>query len=100
MKNKSTSPDYIEPSSDRHAEHIGLRKADKADEPQIEGWALIDLTAFGPLARPEFLREVLRGKVSTLRSGGAPPVQSDDPLLPNYAPPLWRPSEVPVTGEI
>lgn len=71
---------------------LGLRKAEEGDEPQLEGWTLADLTAFGPSARPEYKREVLRQKVSSLLSGPAPVPQSDDPLAPNYAPPIIDPA--------
>lgn len=94
---KETQPDYVEHGSDRHAALLGLRKAEEGDEPQLEGWTLIDLTAFGPAARPEYKREVLRQKVSSLTSD-APAVQSDDPLAPGYAPPLWMPTTEPASG--
>ena len=97
MKSK-TRPDYVKHGSDRHAEEVlGLRKAVEGDEPQLEGWTLVDLTAFGPTARPEYKREVLRQKVSTLMSP-VPKLQSDDPLAPNYAPPLWMPTTEPASG--
>ena len=81
--------DRVEFGSDRHADQLGLRKASEDDEPQRNGWALIDITMFGEAARPEYVREVLRQKVATLKSGPPPTLQSENPLAPNYAPPMW-----------
>lgn len=82
--------DHIEHGSDQHATLIGLVKATEDDPEGHEGWKLSDLTMFGPRARPEYLKEVLRQKVSTLKNP-MPTVQSDDPRKPDYAPPMWRP---------
>jgi len=79
----------VEFGSDQHAGLLGLKKASEDDVPQLDGWALIDVTVHGPAARPEYLREVLRQKVSTLQSGPPPTPQSEDPLADNYAPPMW-----------
>ena len=98
MKKREARPDYVEHGSDRHAALLGLRKAKKGDKPQLEGWTLFDLTAFGPAARPEYIAEVLRQKVSTFTAGPAPKLQSKDPLKPNYAPPLWMPTTEPASG--
>jgi len=54
---------------------------------------------YGPSARPEYLRRVLAQYVSELTTL-PPEVQSDDPLAPNYAPPMWMPSEEPVSGMV
>ena len=86
---KGQYSDRVEFGSDRHAGMLGLRPASEDDEPQRDDWALIDITAYGPAARPEFLREVLRQKVNTLQSGPPPTLQSKDKLAPNYAPPMW-----------
>jgi len=86
--------DYVEFGSDKHAEMLRLKKAVKDDKLQREGWTLEDLTAWGPEAMANdmaFLREILRQKVSTLTSGPPPEPQSDDPLAPHYAPPMWEP---------
>jgi hypothetical protein len=83
--------DYIEFGSSQHAELLGLRKAAEDDRVQFDGFSLQDLTAFGPAARPEFIAEVLRQKVTSLKSGGPPAVQSADQRAPNYAPPMWQP---------
>jgi hypothetical protein len=83
--------DYVEHGSDRHAEMLRLVKADKNEELQLEGWTLEDKTAWGPEAMAhdmKFLREILAGKVRTLKSGPPPAPQSEDPLAPNYAPPI------------
>lgn len=86
--------DYVEPGSDRHAAMLGLKKADEYDNPTQDGWALQDVTAYGPAARPEFLAQTLRQKVSELTSGPYKP-QSEDPFAPNYAPPLRTEGVVP-----
>ena len=79
--------DYVPHGSDQHAGLLGLRKAEKDDEPQRDGWALQDVTMY----RPEYLVQILRQKVSELLSK-APKVQSEDPMAPHYAPPIWRPT--------
>jgi len=98
-KNKPTNPDYIEHGSDRHAAHLGLVKAGKDDEPQQDGWALADITMYGAAARPEYLRRVLAQFVAELTTL-PPEVQSEDPLAPGYAPPMWMPSGEPVSGMV
>jgi len=98
-KNKPTNPDYIAHGSDQHASLLGLIKATPEDEPQYNGWALADITMYGPSARPEYLRRVLMQKVSELTIL-PPETQSDDPLAPNYAPTMWVPSEEPVSGMV
>ena len=86
---KAQYSDRVEFGSDRHADHLELKKASEDDVPQRDGWALIDITAYGSAARPEFLREVLRQKVTTLQSGPPPTPQSEDQFAPDYAPPMW-----------
>jgi len=91
MTKKKRNPDYVEHGSDRHAALLGLRKAEKDDEPQFDSWALADITMYGPNARPEYLVRVLRQKINELKS--KPPVmQSKDPFKPHYAPPIWKPT--------
>ena len=91
MAKRKRNPDYVEHGSDRHAGLLGLRKAEKDDEPQLDGWALTDLTMWGPTATDKFLMQMLRQKVNELTS--KPPVmQSKDPFLPHYAQPIWRPT--------
>ena len=85
------NPDYVEHGSDRHASLLGLRKAEKDDDPQLDGWALADVTMWGANATDKFLMQKLRQKVSELKSK-APAMQSIDPFKPHYAPPIWRPS--------
>ncbi len=80
--------DFIEFGSDRHAEFLGLTK--DADSPG--GWSLTDRTMWGPTARPEFLKDILRQSVAELESGPPPKPQSVDRRLPNYAPKMWLPS--------
>lgn len=79
--------------SPEHAALLGLRKAAETDSLKLEGWTLVDMTAFGPQATETFLMETLRQKVSVYKSGGPKLPQSTDPLKPNYAPPLWKPGE-------
>jgi hypothetical protein len=79
-------PDYIEFGSEKHALFLGLKHAQEDDADQIDGWALADMTAYGPGARKEFLHEILRQKVNEWKSG-APPVIPD-------APEMWRPAPV------
>lgn len=95
-QSKARPSDRMEFGSDRHADHIGLKKASEDDVPRLDGWALVDITAYGPAARPEYLREVLRQKVSTLQSGPPPEPQSEDEFAPHYAPPMWPHEEADV----
>ena len=81
---RTAQPDYVEWGSDRHAAIIGLKKATPDDKIEFDGWALQDTTQFGPQARDEYIREVLRQKVSTLKAGA--------PTVDPNAPPLWRPA--------
>ena len=85
--------DYIEHGSDRHATFMGLVPAEEDDPFGHESWKLVDRTIFGPNARPEFLAEVLRQKVSSLKSP-IPVMQSDDPRKPHYAPKMIIPREL------
>lgn len=96
-KNKPTNPDYIAHGSDGHAAFLGLVKANEGDEPQQDGWMLADITMYGPSARPEYLKRVLAQKVSELTTL-PPETQSENPLAPHYAPPMWVPSGEPVSG--
>lgn len=92
---EARSADYVEFGSDRHAMMLGLKEAPKDEELELKGWTLEDKTAWGPLAMANnmaYLREILRGKVSTLTSGPPPVPQSEDPLAPNYAPPFEDPA--------
>lgn len=82
--------DYVPHGSDEHAGLLGLVKAAKDDVPQLDGWALADMTMYGPNATDKFLAQVLRQKVSELTSK-APEVQSENPMAPHYAPPIWKP---------
>ncbi len=98
-KTKPTNLDYIEHGSDGHAAFLGLVEAENGDEPQQDGWALADVTMYGPAATPQYLKQTLAQKVSELVTP-PPEVQSDDPRLPNYAPTMWVPSEEPVSGMV
>jgi len=86
------NPNFVKHGSDQHAMILGLRKATPSDKLEHEGWTLVDITAFGPAARPEFLEAQLAQRVNELKN---PPVkpQSRDPRKPNYAPPMWVPPE-------
>ena len=86
-KQKTTKQtDYIPHGSDIHAGILGLRKATADDALERDGWTLIDMTAFGPQATENYLREVLRQKVSTLKAG-------NPPIIPN-APKMFDPEHV------
>jgi len=98
-KKQPTNPDYIAHGSDRHAAFLGLVKAEEGDEPQQDGWTLADITMYGPSARPEYLKRVLAQKVSELTTL-PPETQSENPLAPNFAPPMWVPSDEPVSGMV
>ena len=82
--------DYVPHGSDQHAGLLGLVKAEKDDVLQLNGWALADMTMYGPNATDKFLMQMLKQMVNELTSK-APKVQSEDPLAPGYAPPIWKP---------
>ena len=103
--------DYIEHGSERHVAFLGLRKAtpgeaavaekkEKANEIGLvyEGYVLEDITAFGVTAEPAMLKAILRQKVHQLAPPPMP--QSDDPNAKNYAPTLWVPDGIPVSGTV
>lgn len=103
-KTKPTNLDYIAHGSDGHAAFLGLVKAKEDDEPRLKApdgtcWTLADVTMYGPVATPMYLRQTLAQKVSELTTL-PPEVQSEDPRLPNYAPPMWTPSKEPVSGMV
>lgn len=83
-------PGYMRHGSEQHAALLGLRRAGADDVPELDGWTLADITAYGPAARPEFVEQVLRQKVMALNSA-VPKPQSDDPGAPDYAPPMFVP---------
>jgi hypothetical protein len=73
--------------SDEHAALLGLTKgADGKYELQDP----VPLVQLDPTGRLE--RVVLNQKIGALQTG-FPKLQSRDPFAPNYAPPLWRPSD-------
>ena len=90
MAKQKEFTNYIEHGSQRHMDLLGLRKATPEDVPEYEGFALVDITAFGPAARPEYLKEVLRQKVTEFQTKPVMP-QSEDPFGKNYAPPIFDP---------
>ena len=92
--------DYVQHGTEQHALLIGLRKAEDGEELVVDGWTLADRTAWGPQATESYIKEVLRQKVAEVRAGKPPASQSDDPLEPNYAPPIWKPSEEPTRGMV
>lgn len=105
MTEKEEYGPRIEHGSPEHAAHIGIRPAKKGDDPElvIEGYTLTDPNPFGVIGWAlEAKREFLRQKVSGFLTK-PPSVQSDDPLSPDFAPPLWlprEPDEEPVSGII
>lgn len=82
-------PDFIEFGSAEHAAFLGIKKANKDDPYQCEGWTLVDITSYGPAARPEFLQAVLQQKVNEWKT---------KPQVPDRAPGLWTPTDAPVMG--
>lgn len=91
-------PNYIEHGSRKHAALLGIVQVGKQKQPDgvhvADGYKLVDGTMFGAHARPEFLAEVLRQKVSELKTK-QPKRQSVDPRKPNYAKALWTPDDSP-----
>lgn len=79
--------DYVKPGSDRHAGLLGLRKATDEDELQHGGWTLQDINMWGPEAKDRFIMNDIRSRVNELTSE-PPEIQSEDPGMPGYAPPL------------
>jgi hypothetical protein len=82
--------DHVAHGSDQHAALLGLRKATEKDKFQSQGWALEDVTLYGPAARDDYIQMMLEQKVSEL-TAPIPVPQSDDPRLPNWAPKMWEP---------
>lgn len=95
--------DYIAHGSPEHAAFLGLQKLEEGEKAQeFEGsigelkatgpdgawYTLQDVTIFGAAVRPEFLLAYLRQRVNELAG----------PVVPGYAPPMWRPTEVPASG--
>jgi len=83
--------DYVVEGSPEHVAMLGLREATKDDMPQWKGYALTDLTAWGPGASDKFLLEILKQKIAELTAPHVP-IQSDDPRKPGYAPPMFVPT--------
>jgi len=80
--------DYVERGSERHAGMLGLRKAEKGDELQVNGWAFQDGMQFDFGFDPAYHREILRQRASDL-TAPVPTMQSDDPRKPHYAQKMW-----------
>ena len=81
-------PWFIKPGSDRHASLLGL----DADSESESGWRLSDPSIWGSAASQEFLRLILGQKINELEAG-APQMQSVSPQAPNYAVPMWVPTD-------
>jgi len=82
--------DYIEHGSDQHAALLGLKEAEEGDSPSFDGWALADVTTWGPNATEMFLMNMLKSKVGELKSE-SPKYQSTDQHAADYLPPHWQP---------
>lgn len=82
--------DFVEHGSEQHAALLGLRTATEDDKIVHKGYALMDVTAYGPTAREDFLETVLRQRVSELMHPPAVP-QSKNATEPDYAPDMHRP---------
>lgn len=94
--------DFIAYGSEQHMVFLGIREATEDDEVTYasdsgQKYALTDITVFGVNVRPEFLKAILMQKVSSFTCP-VPVLQSTDPAQPHYAPPLWIPDDIPVTG--
>jgi len=101
----SDRSDVIEHGSPAHVAFLALKPL---EEGEVEGeslkaqahdgmwYTMADRTMFGIAVKEEFLEVFLAQRVNEL--AGPPPVQSRDPRAPNYAPPMWRPDELPVSG--
>lgn len=81
-------PWFVRPGSIRHAQILGLVQDDDSES----GWSLDDPTVWGPAASDKFLQLVLEQKLNELRSE-TPQMQSVSPLSPNYAIPMWVPTD-------
>lgn len=79
--------DFIAHGSEKHAAILGLIP----DKNAPDGYRLADPTAFGPQATKDYVDEVLRQKIATLKAGAPPVPQSTDRSKPNFAPALWVP---------
>ena len=74
--------DFIEHGSAAHAQMLGLRKATDDDKLKYQGYALVDVTAWGPLAREDYIQAQLIQRVHELQS---------QPTVSKSAPSLWTP---------
>lgn len=90
VEEKPAQTDYVAHGSDEHAALLGLKKAGEDDKFAVDGWTFEDVTAFGANARPDYIEQVLRQKVSSLRAP-MPEPQSKDPKAPHFAPLMWKP---------
>lgn len=98
-QHRNGNRNFMAHGSSRHIQLLGLRLADSEDDVTITAsdgvrWAFADVTAFGPSVRTEYLIRVLRQKVGEVYAGPPPIPQSENPALPNYAPPMWNPDVV------
>lgn len=75
-KNDTKQRDFVEHGSKEHAALLGLIPDDKSEL----GYRLADMTAYGPQASPEYMKEVLRQKVSELK-GAKPSVPTSAPRI-------------------
>lgn len=88
---KNTDPNYIEYGSPEHLRFLGLRKATEKDKIQFDGYALEDITKYPSNARPDYLEEVIKQKLSEWKTKPVMP-QSRDFRQPGYAPPIFDPN--------
>ena len=84
--------DYVAWGSEAHLELLGIRPVRDDDDIVHEGYALMDVTQFGPLATERYIRAVLVSRVSMLKQQ-PPRIQSEDRTKPGYAPPMVIPPE-------
>jgi hypothetical protein len=73
--------DYVPFGSEQHMGLLGLRKAEKGDDPAIvhDGFTFADVSVFGPMTSERWLRVTLVGKVNELKT--RPTVPADAPSM-------------------
>ncbi len=80
-------PRIVKFGSEEHMEMLGLREANDNDAHQFEGYALVDVTQWGPLAREEYIQAQVELRVRELKT---------KPEVPGFAPKMWEPSLPPI----
>ena len=84
-------PNYVGHGSSKHASHLGLEPDLPSKDNDWRMWKLIDPWRWGQNAQPGFINSRLDAKINSL-TAPMPETQSEDPLAPNYAKPMFSPS--------